>query len=811
MPIIQVDPEKVKDNPYQPRRSYSPVKVGELASSIEQNGLLEIPLGRGQHGHYELAFGHYRKRACIKLKKKNSKKWPTMPIDIRELTDQQMAVYALEENLKRTDITPIDLARSVFQYFEIFKDATETALANKLSMTQGNISNMRRVMRLPEEILQKIDEGRITFTMARELLLFENLSAPGTERVYKKGQDGYVDVPKDSLWLMRQAIKHIATPGTSGRYYDSCPCTVEGMQKAIHGVARENFKPLGTTQEYGYFRDEILFNVEKAGCKQCESVLKTHPTKGHICYWCTKPECWEKKQEAHKAQRAAEAKKKMEADILAKARAAETERQAKAISQEIPTEQKKVAVVGTPDAGAVLAKMEQASFTTEKSGSSWIAKDESGRVIAIGDTKEGAEAGAAASFAPVATVIGPSPKDYPLNHTYRITPKPGHRKPEYESDVIAQNLATAVAALGIASEHIETVKVWKSTGKAGTGGFVQGGWGRCDEPLPTSVAAAAPIEDIIDIIPEEERESARARIRQLGKSHPNYPCLTCLAIGRCDGTGVHAVDSAEEGSELVCDEYMGKGDVEKVREKATLKVPKEILELTKEKAGSRAEILDLNELRIGNYDGLKQGYTQLDHVFDVIDNPQECLETCTKGFHFAYDSKERPSWLEKEEPKVLHVCTNPKCLAQKKAAHTRALNAVGQAKKKAEMAAIKQAIDGTTRLDKPRLKVVVYGLLNTERSYYSRDDDTTWWLGKLKVNVKDLENVYGHERSVKLREKIKKALDTLPEEELAKLTLEYCLMKMAYTGDIQQYKVQTTEALNWLGIGIQVNGKKEVS
>lgn len=117
MTIEQLDPEKVKDNPYQPRKGYSPQKVAEIASSIEQNGLLETPVGRRLNGDVELAFGHIRKRSFIKLKKKNPKKWPTMPVEIRDITDREMAVFALEENLKRSDITPSALDSSCWVIF----------------------------------------------------------------------------------------------------------------------------------------------------------------------------------------------------------------------------------------------------------------------------------------------------------------------------------------------------------------------------------------------------------------------------------------------------------------------------------------------------------------------------------------------------------------------------------------------------------------------------------------------------------------------------------------------------------------------
>jgi ParB/RepB/Spo0J family partition protein len=646
MAVEYFDPEKIKDNPYQPRRSYSPRRIDELASSIEQNGLLEIPMGRRNNGDIEIAFGHIRKRGFIKLKKKNVKKWPTMPVDIRKISDHEMAVFALEENLKRTDITPIDLARSVTKYFEVFPETTETELAKKLVMTQGHISNMRRVMRLPEEVLGKIDEGRITFTMARELLIFEGLTATGKESRYSRKEERYIDIPKDSKWLMLNAIKSIVTPGSESRY-GSYPCSVDGMQKSIHSTAQGNFKPLGTSNDYGYSREEVLFDVDKVGCKECKSMFKTHPFKTRTCMWCADPKCWEKNQKKHKEKRAAEAKKKMQEDILTRVATTETERQAKVgISQEIPS--------------------------------------------------------------------------------------------------------------------------------------------------------AAPI---VDSIPEEEKGAAQERIKQLKDVSPNRPCLTCLSVGHCDGTGVYSVSGAGKDEVFACDNYMGKKEAKEVREKATLKVPPEVMELAKEKAGSRAEILDLNELRAGFYSDLKQGYVLLDNILDIMENSKECLETCTRGFHYAFDSKEKPSWRQEDENKVSYVCTDPKCVAKKKAAYTRALNAAGQAKKKVEMAAIKQAVTETVNLDHARMKVLVLSQLKTEHSYYSSDDkDINWFLNKLKI--KPQKTNYGSTDHDKTLRAIIEAVDKLSEQELAKVIVEFTLMKLTYKGDIKQYKILTTESLNWLGIGV---------
>lgn len=71
MSVIMIDPEKVKDNPFQPRSHYPPKTIAEIAYSIEQIGIIHIPTGRQVNGHYEIAEGHLRMRAYRKLKKSN--------------------------------------------------------------------------------------------------------------------------------------------------------------------------------------------------------------------------------------------------------------------------------------------------------------------------------------------------------------------------------------------------------------------------------------------------------------------------------------------------------------------------------------------------------------------------------------------------------------------------------------------------------------------------------------------------------------------------------------------------------------------
>jgi len=234
--------------------------------------------------------------------------------------------------------------------------------------------------------------------------------------------------------------------------------------------------------------------------------------------------------------------------------------------------------------------------------------------------------------------------------------------------------------------------------------------------------------------------------------------------------------------------------------------------MVKDKAGTRAVVLDLRELRLGTYrDELKAGHAMLDgriyqqsgglygghycQLLEAIEDPEECTERCTEGFHYAYDS-------DKMDGEVHFVCSKPKCLTAKKSAFTRAKNAAGMAKKKAEMKAIRQAVDQTETIDQPRLLLIMEAQL--QGSHVSRGyggDHFDWLAKRLKIEKEGM----GESK----QNLILKKLPKLSEDELRKLVVEFCLITLCYEGDVKAYKVQTTEKLNRMGIGIQVE-KTEV-
>ncbi|MBA7468395.1 Nucleoid occlusion protein [subsurface metagenome] len=654
MSIIKVDPETIKDNPYQPRSYYPTKMIAEIAHSIEQIGLIHIPTGRQVDGHYELAEGHLRKRAFIKLKKNNPKKFGEMPLNIRDISDKDMAIIVLEENLRRQDITPLEQARAVDMYLINFSDVTETALAKVLNMTQGNISNMRRVLKCPDEVLQKIVDGRINFTMARELLIFQGINV-GFEEEYRGGKT--VKTPKDEKWLMLQAVR-----GVGGQYGRAA--TVDGIKRCIYDVADSHLKHLEKETSYWGGGDRNpLFDTRAAGCLKCPKMARAFETKSRARHYCTDFECWDKKQEVHKKKQATEAKKKMEADIAKRIVAAEAHN----------------------------AVVEKATGKTPKVPEM---PEESTVGIPVLDTAE---------------------------------------------EVIEER--------GTISQEILTFPTWDEV------------------------------------------------------------CKGCIQQKDCDRRCRNIV-SAEDGGGYACKDRVTKENYQAIREKAKVAMPDSFKEMVKDKAGTRAVVLDLRGLRLGYYrDELKAGHTLLDGHFyergaglyggksykllEAIDDPEECTERCTDGFHYAYDS-------DKMDGGVHFVCSKPKCLTAKKAAFTRAKNAAGQARKNAEMKAIRRAAEQTTDIDKPRLLLIMEAQL--EGSHVSRGyggDHIEWLFKHLRIEKEGMGK----------RDMILKKLPALSEDELRKLVVEFCLITLCYGGDIKGYRVQTTEKLNRMGIGIQV-GKK---
>ena len=171
--LATIELNDVDDNPWQPRSSLDPEKVKELADSIREVGLLQSPmvrqvpadglLGRAGAIRYQTAFGHYRIAALKSLGHS------TAELEVRQLSDADMAIIALTENRKRTDVAPIEQYRAWQKALEI-EGMTIVKLAESMGFDRSTVSNNLRLLKLPEYVLEHVDAGELSAHAAREFL-----------------------------------------------------------------------------------------------------------------------------------------------------------------------------------------------------------------------------------------------------------------------------------------------------------------------------------------------------------------------------------------------------------------------------------------------------------------------------------------------------------------------------------------------------------------------------------------------------------------------------------------------------------------
>ncbi|MCI5968772.1 ParB/RepB/Spo0J family partition protein [Helicobacter sp.] len=164
--VVELDIEKIKPNPLQPRKVFDETSLQELAVSIEEHGLLQPILvyeDSQKTDFYYLIAGERRLRAS-KLAKKESIKAIIVDVQTGKLRE-----LALIENIQREDLNPIDLARS---YKELIEDygITHEEMAKRLSKSRTQITNTLRLLDLSKEVQELVLENKISQGHAKILV-----------------------------------------------------------------------------------------------------------------------------------------------------------------------------------------------------------------------------------------------------------------------------------------------------------------------------------------------------------------------------------------------------------------------------------------------------------------------------------------------------------------------------------------------------------------------------------------------------------------------------------------------------------------
>lgn len=159
--------EHVAPNPDQPRRHFNEEQLQELAASIKDKGVLQPILVRVQKGpqgeKYQIVAGERRWRAA-QIAKQDS-----IPILVRELTDQETQEIALIENIQRADLSAIEEAQGYRGLIDRFSYKQQD-LAEIIGKSRAHIANTLRLLDLPAKIQDMVDKNSLSAGHARALI-----------------------------------------------------------------------------------------------------------------------------------------------------------------------------------------------------------------------------------------------------------------------------------------------------------------------------------------------------------------------------------------------------------------------------------------------------------------------------------------------------------------------------------------------------------------------------------------------------------------------------------------------------------------
>ncbi|HNX37316.1 MAG TPA: ParB/RepB/Spo0J family partition protein [Candidatus Cloacimonadota bacterium] len=159
--------EQIKPNKYQPRKTFDPEKLTELAESIKENGIIQpLIVTKSADSEYELIAGERRLQAA-KLAGLD-----LVPVVIRSVSKKEQLQLAIIENVQREDLNPMEEALAYKVLAEDF-ELTHKDIARIMSKERTTITNSIRLLNLPREVQDQVSLGRMSPGQARAVLSLE--------------------------------------------------------------------------------------------------------------------------------------------------------------------------------------------------------------------------------------------------------------------------------------------------------------------------------------------------------------------------------------------------------------------------------------------------------------------------------------------------------------------------------------------------------------------------------------------------------------------------------------------------------------
>jgi len=179
--INKVSISDLSRNPYQPREVFNELKLEELSNSIKKNGIIQpivVRANKSEPDKYEIVAGERRWLAA------QMAGLHEVPINVLDLNDAESLEVAIVENIQRDDLNPIEEARGYKRLSDDFKYDHES-ISKLMCKSRSYISNILRLLSLPEDVISMIQEGTLSSGQARPLIGLYNASEIAEEIVLK--------------------------------------------------------------------------------------------------------------------------------------------------------------------------------------------------------------------------------------------------------------------------------------------------------------------------------------------------------------------------------------------------------------------------------------------------------------------------------------------------------------------------------------------------------------------------------------------------------------------------------------------------
>ena len=209
----QIPVEWINVGPWQPRRKFDRQKLGELAISIRQKGIVQPILLRptpSQSGRFQLVAGERRWRAA------QVAQLHEIPSVVRDLSDAECYEIALIENIQRQDLSVIDEAQGYANLLEINR-YTQEQLSRIIGKSRSHIANLLRLLGLPDSVQDLLRNDELTMGQARPLvghpqaeflaktIVSKGLTARQAEKLIKTVASGASQVAKEPFRIEKSA------------------------------------------------------------------------------------------------------------------------------------------------------------------------------------------------------------------------------------------------------------------------------------------------------------------------------------------------------------------------------------------------------------------------------------------------------------------------------------------------------------------------------------------------------------------------------------------------------------------------------